>query len=74
VAEGVPCVPIALNSGLFWPRRSLRRFPGTVVAEILDPIGPGLDKDTFFARLQNDIEAATARLIAEGRAKMEGGG
>jgi 1-acyl-sn-glycerol-3-phosphate acyltransferase len=72
-AEGVPCVPIALNSGLFWPRRSLRRFPGTVVAEILDPIAPGLDKDAFFARLQNDIEAATARLIAEGRAKMGGG-
>ena len=46
----------------------------TVVAEILDPIAPGLDKDTFFARLQNDIEAATARLIAEGRAKMDSGG
>jgi 1-acyl-sn-glycerol-3-phosphate acyltransferase len=70
VAGGVPCVPIALNSGLFWPRRSLRRFPGTVVAEILDPIPPGLDKDTFFERLQGDIETATARLIAEGRAKM----
>jgi len=69
-AGDVPCVPIALNSGLFWPRRSLRRFPGTVVAEILDPIPPGLDKDTFFARLQNDIETATARLIAEGRTKM----
>jgi 1-acyl-sn-glycerol-3-phosphate acyltransferase len=41
-----------------------------VVAEILDPIPPGLDKDTFFARLQNDIETATARLIAEGRTKM----
>ena len=74
MAEGVPCVPIALNSGLFWPRRSLRRFPGTVIAEILDPIAPGLDKDAFFARLQNDIEAATARLIAEGRAKMGNGG
>lgn len=71
-AEGVPCVPIALNSGLFWPRRSLRRFPGTVVAEILDPIPPGLDKDAFFARLQNNIETATARLVAEGRAKMKG--
>jgi 1-acyl-sn-glycerol-3-phosphate acyltransferase len=34
-AEGVLCVPIALNSGLFWPRRSLRLCPGTVVAEIL---------------------------------------
>lgn len=73
IAEGVPCVPIALNSGLFWPRRSLRRIPGTVVAEILDPIPPGLDKDAFVTRLQNDIEAATARLVAEGRAKMRAG-
>jgi 1-acyl-sn-glycerol-3-phosphate acyltransferase len=41
-----------------------------VVAEILDPIPPGLGKDEFFERLQNDIEGATARLIAEGRATM----
>ena len=68
-AEGVPCVPIALNSGLFWPRRSLRRLPGTVVVEILDPIAPGLDKDEFFARLQSEIEPATARLIAEAKGK-----
>ena len=45
---GVPCVPAALNSGLFWPRRSLRRLPGTIVVEVLDPIAPGLDKDAFF--------------------------
>jgi 1-acyl-sn-glycerol-3-phosphate acyltransferase len=63
-AEGVPCVPVALNSGLFWPRRSILRLPGTVVVEILDPIAPGLDKDVFFKRLQNDIETATARLVA----------
>jgi 1-acyl-sn-glycerol-3-phosphate acyltransferase len=68
VAEGVPCVPIALNSGLFWPRRSIRLRPGKVVVEILDPIAPGLDKDAFFKRLQSDIETATARLIAEARA------
>jgi 1-acyl-sn-glycerol-3-phosphate acyltransferase len=68
-AEGVPCVPVALNSGLFWPRRSLRRLPGTVVAEILDPIPPGLDKDVFFARLKDAMETATARLIAEADAK-----
>jgi 1-acyl-sn-glycerol-3-phosphate acyltransferase len=63
---GVPCVPIALNSGLFWPRRRFLRFPGTVRVEVLDPIAPGLDRDAFFAKLQNDIESATARLIAEG--------
>jgi len=62
---GVACVPMALNSGLFWPRRSLRRLPGTIVVEILDPIPPGLDKDTFFTRLQSVIEAASTRLLQE---------
>jgi 1-acyl-sn-glycerol-3-phosphate acyltransferase len=64
-AEGVPCLPVALNSGVFWPRHSLLLKPGTVVVEILDPIMPGLDKDVFFKRLQDVIETATARLIAE---------
>ena len=59
----VACVPLALNSGVYWPRRSLLRLPGTIVAEILDPIEPGLDKATFFKRLQNTIEQATGRLI-----------
>jgi 1-acyl-sn-glycerol-3-phosphate acyltransferase len=67
---GVACLPIALNSGLFWPRRSFRRYPGTVRIEILDPIPPGLDKQAFLARLQNDIETATARLIAEGEREL----
>lgn len=66
--EGVPCVPIALNSGLFWPRRSILRHPGTVLVEVLDPIPPGLDKEVFFERLKDGIETATARLIAESQA------
>ncbi len=67
-AEGVPCVPIALNSGLFWPRRTVLRHPGTVLVEVLDPIMPGLDKEEFFERLRDSIETATARLIAESKA------
>jgi 1-acyl-sn-glycerol-3-phosphate acyltransferase len=66
----VPCVPIALNSGLFWKRRSIIRMPGTVVVEVLDPIPAGLDKEAFMARLQNDIETATARLIEEGQREI----
>ena len=62
---GVPCLPLALNSGVFWPRRSILRRPGTVVVEILDPIPPGLDKKSFVTRLQQAIEPATAHLIAE---------
>jgi len=65
-AAGAPCLPVALNSGLFWPRRSIRLRPGTVIVEILDPIAPGLDKDTFFKRLQREVETATARLLAQG--------
>jgi 1-acyl-sn-glycerol-3-phosphate acyltransferase len=64
---GIACVPVALNSGLFWPRRSLRRFPGTVLVEVLDPIAPGLDRRAFLARLQSVLEEATGRLIAEAR-------
>ena len=67
---GVPCLPIALNSGLFWPRRTLRRYPGTVIVEILDVIPAGLDPDEFFTRLQDQIETATAKLIEEGRREM----
>jgi 1-acyl-sn-glycerol-3-phosphate acyltransferase len=64
-ACNVPCVPVALNSGLFWPRRRLMRYPGTIIVEVLDPIPAGLPRGQFFRRLQNDIEMATARLIAE---------
>ena len=64
---GLPCVPVALNSGLYWPRRSLLRFPGTILVEVLDPIPPGLDKRAFLAQLRSVIEEATTRLVAEGR-------
>ena len=72
-AEGVPCLPVALNSGLFWPRRTIRRVPGTVVVEILDPIPAGLAPEEFFQRLQDAIEPAAARLITEGRCEIERG-
>jgi 1-acyl-sn-glycerol-3-phosphate acyltransferase len=66
---GVPCLPVALNSGLVWGRRSFLRHPGTVRVEILDPIPPGLERAEFFERLKNDIEGATARLLAAGTKK-----
>jgi 1-acyl-sn-glycerol-3-phosphate acyltransferase len=71
---GMWCLPIALNSGLFWPRRSFLRYSGTVLVEILDPIAPGLDKNEFRERLQRDIETATARLIAEGERELAASG
>jgi len=61
-AAGVPCLPVALNSGLFWPRRKFLRRPGTIVLEVLDPIPPGLDREEFAARLEREIETAQGRL------------
>lgn len=62
---GLPTVPVALNSGLYWPRRSFLKYPGTIVIEFLPPIEPGLDSRSFLARLEGVIEAASDRLLAE---------
>jgi 1-acyl-sn-glycerol-3-phosphate acyltransferase len=64
-ALGVPAVPLALNSGLYWPRRSFIRYPGVIVVEILPPIPPGLPRSEFRRRVEGAIEAASAGLVAE---------
>jgi 1-acyl-sn-glycerol-3-phosphate acyltransferase len=66
------CVPAALNSGVFWPRRSLRRLPGTIIVEFLAPIAPGLSKAVFFATLQDAIEQASTGLLQEARLRNQG--
>jgi len=57
-----PVVPIALTSGLFWPRRKFLRYPGTIRARILEPIQPGLTGPEFSAELERRIEAACDEL------------
>jgi 1-acyl-sn-glycerol-3-phosphate acyltransferase len=64
---GVACVPFALNSGLYWPRRQFLRRPGTIVISFLEPIPPGLARKPFQARLESAIETETKALVAEGR-------
>ncbi len=60
---GLPCVPVALNSGVFWPTGSTMRYPGAIVVEFLDPIPPGVPRREFLPLLQERIETATARLV-----------
>lgn len=66
---GLPCVPVALNSGLFWGRGSLAKRPGEAIIRFLPAIEPGLDRKTFMARLEAAIEPAAAQLAAEARAR-----
>jgi 1-acyl-sn-glycerol-3-phosphate acyltransferase len=68
---GVPCLPVALNAGLFWPRRRFLRFPGTIVVEFLPAIPPGMQRGAFLQELQRRIETATDRLIAEAARQSE---
>lgn len=62
------CVPFALNSGLFWPRRQFLRRPGTIIISFMEPIPPGLNRKVFQSRLETMIESETKRLVTEGRA------
>ena len=61
-----PCAPVALNTGLSWPRKGITRIPGTIVFEILPPIEPGLPRAAFMEKLENMIEPASERLLDEG--------
>jgi 1-acyl-sn-glycerol-3-phosphate acyltransferase len=63
----VTCLPVALNSGLFWPRRTFMRYPGTLTVEFLDPLPPGLSRREFSARVSTVIEEASNRLVEAGR-------
>ena len=66
---GATCLPVAVNTGLFWRRRGFLRRPGVAVIEYLPPITPGLDRQVFAGLLQDVIEAACSRLNAEAIAR-----
>jgi 1-acyl-sn-glycerol-3-phosphate acyltransferase len=64
----VPVVPMALNSGVFWGRNKFFKEPGTVVFEFLPPLPAGMPPLKMMAALEAQVEAATARLVAEAEA------
>jgi 1-acyl-sn-glycerol-3-phosphate acyltransferase len=66
----LPVIPMAVNSGLCWPKNSFRKYPGEITIEFLPPIPPGLPRDAFMPRLKNELETASNRLIEEARTKL----
>ena len=62
---GQDCVPAATNVGVFWPRHGIYRKPGLAVVEFLPRIPPGLDNAAFTALLEERVETASDRLMAE---------
>jgi len=63
---GLPCVPVATNSGAHWPAHGVIRRPGVIVFEFLEPIPAGLKRATFMSDLQNRIETASNALLEAG--------
>ncbi|KAA3516935.1 1-acyl-sn-glycerol-3-phosphate acyltransferase [Agrobacterium vitis] len=61
----VPVVPVAMHAGLFWPRRSVMRYPGHYKIRILPPIQPGMKPDVFFEKLTSELETASDALLRE---------
>lgn len=60
-----PLVPVALNSGLFWGRRSVRKLPGVIRLRFLEPVPAGLGRRQLLLLLHDRIEQASSRLVAE---------
>ena len=66
----LPVVPAAVNSGLYWGRRSFVKRPGRIILAFLEPIAPGLPRREMMAELEARIEAATSELEREAKGQM----
>lgn len=62
-----PVLPVALNAGLYWPRKSWMIYPGTVIVDFLPPIEPGLDPAEFHGKLVETIEEGCRKQYEEAR-------
>ena len=58
----VPVIPVAMNSGEFWPRKSFTKKPGVVTFRFLKPIQPGIPPKEFIKQLENVTETACQKL------------
>jgi 1-acyl-sn-glycerol-3-phosphate acyltransferase len=67
LARALPLVPAAVNSGLYWGRRSFVKRKGRIVLEFLEPIPPGRTRPRLMAELERRVETATAALLREGQ-------
>ena len=64
-ATGAPCLPVALNTGLFWGRRGFTRRPEPIQQEILDGLGAAVDAaGGTFIMSYTTIAGTAARLAS----------
>jgi 1-acyl-sn-glycerol-3-phosphate acyltransferase len=66
ISSGVPCYPVATNSGQHWGRRAFHKMPGVISISIMPALPAGLARKPLMETLEAQIEAETARLMAQG--------
>ena len=67
---GVKVVPVALNSGMFWGRKSFMKYPGRIIMEFLPAIEPGGDRKAFLRNLKADIDGRSLALCEQAKAEF----
>jgi 1-acyl-sn-glycerol-3-phosphate acyltransferase len=61
--SGAKVLPVALNSGEYWGRKTILKRPGTITVSIGKPIDPaGMKADELNARVETWIEQEMARI------------
>ena len=58
----IKCLPVAINSGFVWPKKGPKNSNLTLTISILDPIEPGMSKEIFLKKLQEDIYSELDKL------------
>jgi len=62
-ALNLPVVPVAVNSGIYWPKESFIKYPGKITIKILEPIQPGMKADAMLKKLEKMIETESDKLL-----------
>lgn len=67
IAANAWVVPVALNAGIFWPRNSFLKYPGTITVEIgkafkPSELDPNISGPALTDYVKNWIEATTVKL------------
>ena len=64
-ATDLPVIPMALNSGYYWPRKAWVKHPGTIIFQFLPPIPPGHVPEDVLKDIETQVETASNALASE---------
>ena len=56
-------LPIAVNSGKYWPKNKIIKSSGNIIIKILPIIKSNINKNFILTEIQNKIEEATNQII-----------